>query len=413
MPTPHPRQISILDYTYDLPEDRIAQFPLENRDQSKLLLYKNNRISDAQFRDLPTALPPQSLLVFNDTKVVQARLRFQKATGGVIELFCLEPLEPIREVQLAMQQTYSVIWKCLVGNNKRWRDGRLEMPLGPYPEDGSLWAERLAPAEEGFAIHFTWSPGEKTFAEILELAGMLPLPPYMNRDAEQEDQDRYQTVYASEAGAVAAPTAGLHFTPEVLKQLTAQGHQQGFVTLHVGAGTFKPVKAELMEYHYMHGEQLSVSRAFIEQLLHHGGKPVIAVGTTSMRTLESLYWLGAGLSLGLLPLEGDELFVPQWFPYDVRTTLSLQEALEALLYHLDSHKLTHLQATTRILIAPGYQFKVCTGLVTNFHQPQSTLLLLVAAMIGPSWQKVYKHALANGYRFLSYGDSSLLLPAVS
>ncbi|WP_205503002.1 S-adenosylmethionine:tRNA ribosyltransferase-isomerase [Rufibacter psychrotolerans] len=411
MPSLHPRQISISDFTYTLPEERIAHFPLENRDQSKLLLYRNHRISDAQFRDLPAALPAQSLLVFNDTKVVQARLRFQKSTGGLIELFCLEPLEPVREVQQAMQQTYSVIWKCLVGNNKRWREGRLEMPLGPTPEAGTLWAERLAPAEEGFAIHFTWSPGEKTFAEILELAGMLPLPPYMQRDAQAADQERYQTVYASEAGAVAAPTAGLHFTPAVLDQLTAQGHQKAFVTLHVGAGTFKPVKAELMEYHYMHGEQLSVSRAFIEQLLQHGAKPVIAVGTTSMRTLESLYWLGAGISLGLLPQEGEELVLPQWFPYDVRTTLSLPEALEALLHHLASHGLSHLQATTRILIAPGYQFRVCTGLVTNFHQPQSTLLLLVAALIGPSWQKVYKHALANGYRFLSYGDSSLLLPS--
>ncbi|KAA6435854.1 S-adenosylmethionine:tRNA ribosyltransferase-isomerase [Rufibacter glacialis] len=410
MPTSHPRHISIADYNYPLPEDRIAQFPLENRDQSKLLLYKHGRLSDGKFQDLPAALPDHSLLVFNDTKVVQARLRFQKATGGMIELFCLEPLEPIREVQQAMQQTYSVIWKCLVGNNKRWREGRLEMPLGPYPSDGSLWAERLAPAEEGFAIHFTWSPGDKTFAEILELAGTLPLPPYMNRDAQEADQERYQTVYASEAGAVAAPTAGLHFTPAVLEQISQKGHQKAFVTLHVGAGTFKPVKAEVMEHHYMHGEQLSVSRAFLEQLLHHAPRPVIPVGTTSMRTLESLYWLGAGIALGLLPLEGEDLYVPQWFPYEVRTTLSVQEALEALLYHLDSHKLMHLQASTRILIAPGYPFKICTGLVTNFHQPQSTLLLLVSALIGPAWQKVYKHALANGYRFLSYGDSSLLLP---
>ncbi|RNI31021.1 S-adenosylmethionine:tRNA ribosyltransferase-isomerase [Rufibacter latericius] len=410
MPTNHPRQLSITDFTYTLPEESIAQYPLENRDQSKLLLYKKGRISDGQFRDLPAALPANSLLVFNDTKVVQARLRFQKSTGGMIELFCLEPLEPVREVQQAMQQTYSVVWKCLVGNNKRWRDGRLEMPLGPYPSDGSLWAERLAPAEEGFAIHFTWSPGHRTFAEILELAGLLPLPPYMNREVAEEDQDRYQTVYASEAGAVAAPTAGLHFTPEVLTQIEERGHQQGFVTLHVGAGTFKPVKAELMEYHYMHGEQLSVSRQLIERLLYHGPHPVIAVGTTSMRTLESLYWIGTGLSLGILPGEGEEIQVPQWFPYEVRSNLSVQEALEALLYHLDSHKLPHLHATTRILIAPGYQFKICTGLVTNFHQPQSTLLLLVSALIGPSWQKVYKHALANGYRFLSYGDSSLLLP---
>ncbi|AKQ46117.1 S-adenosylmethionine tRNA ribosyltransferase [Rufibacter radiotolerans] len=410
MSTYHPRQIAISDYNYSLPEEQIAQFPLEERDQSKLLLYRNGRISDARFTDLPSALPPQSLLVFNDTKVVQARLRFQKATGGTIELFCLEPLEPVREVQQAMQQTFSVVWKCLVGNNKRWREGRLEMPLGPYPEDGALWAERLAPAEEGFAIHFTWSPGNQTFAEVLERAGLLPLPPYMNRDAEESDQERYQTIYAAEAGAVAAPTAGLHFTPAVMQEIEARGHEQAFVTLHVGAGTFKPVKSDVMEHHYMHGEQLSVSREFIERLLHHGNRPVIAVGTTSMRTLESLYWLGAGIYLGLLPGEEEELSLPQWFPYDVRTTISVQEALEALLYYLNSHKLTHLQANTHILIAPGYQFKICSGLVTNFHQPQSTLLLLVSALIGPSWQKVYRHALANNYRFLSYGDSSLLLP---
>ncbi|QHL87126.1 S-adenosylmethionine:tRNA ribosyltransferase-isomerase [Nibribacter ruber] len=406
----HPRQISISDYTYDLPEERIAQFPLEERDQSRLLLYQQGRIADARFTDLPNALPAQSLLVFNNTKVVQARLRFQKATGGMIELFCLEPLEPIREVQQAMQQTQSVVWKCLVGNNKRWREGRLEMPLGPSPESGVLNAERLAPAEEGYAIRFSWTQAERTFAEVLEIAGLLPLPPYMNRDAAPEDQNRYQTVYAAAAGAVAAPTAGLHFTPRVLEQLQQRKHQAAFVTLHVGAGTFKPVKSEVMEHHYMHPEQLSVDREMVEQLLRHLGRPVIAVGTTSMRTLESLYWLGVGLSMGSLPTEEDQLLVPQWLPYDQRTSLSVQEALESIIHYLDQQGLTHLQATTRILIAPGYQFKLCTGLITNFHQPTSTLLLLVAALIGPAWQKVYKHALANNYRFLSYGDSSLLLP---
>ncbi|GAA4315916.1 S-adenosylmethionine:tRNA ribosyltransferase-isomerase [Nibribacter koreensis] len=406
----HPRQISIADYTYDLPEERIAQFPLEVRDQSRLLVYQQGRIADAHFTELANVLPAQSLLVFNNTKVVQARLRFQKATGGIIELFCLEPLEPIREVQQAMQQTQSVVWKCLVGNNKRWREGRLEMPLGPSPEDGILYAERLAPAEEGYAIGFSWTPTERTFAEVLEIAGLLPLPPYMNRDAAPEDQNRYQTIYADAAGAVAAPTAGLHFTPRVLEQLNQKKHQAAFVTLHVGAGTFKPVKSEVMEHHYMHPEQLSVSRETVEQLLRHLGRPIIPVGTTSMRTLESLYWLGVGLSMGSLPTEDDQLLVPQWLPYDQRTSLSVQEALESILTYLDQQGVSHLQATTRILIAPGYQFKLCSGIITNFHQPNSTLLLLVAAMIGPSWQKVYRHALANNYRFLSYGDSSLLLP---
>ncbi|AMM50096.1 S-adenosylmethionine tRNA ribosyltransferase [Rufibacter sp. DG15C] len=410
MSASHPRQISIADYTYDLPEERIAQFPLEVRDQSRLLVYQQGRMADAHFTDLANALPPHSLLVFNNTKVVQARLRFQKVTGGIIELFCLEPLEPIREVQQAMQQTQSVVWKCLVGNNKRWREGRLEMPLGPNPEDGILFAERLAPAEEGYAIRFSWTPAERTFAEVLEIAGLLPLPPYMNRDAAPEDQNRYQTIYADAAGAVAAPTAGLHFTPRVLEQLNQKKHQAAFVTLHVGAGTFKPVKSEVMEHHYMHPEQLSVSRETVEQLLRHLGQPIIPVGTTSMRTLESLYWLGVGLSMGSLPTEDDQLLVPQWLPYDQRTSLSVQEALESILTYLNQQGLSHLQATTRILIAPGYQFKLCNGIITNFHQPNSTLLLLVAAMIGPSWQKVYRHALANNYRFLSYGDSSLLLP---
>jgi S-adenosylmethionine:tRNA ribosyltransferase-isomerase len=410
MSASHPRQISIADYTYDLPEERIAQFPLELRDQSRLLVYQQGRMADAHFTDLANALPANSLLVFNNTKVVQARLRFQKATGGIIELFCLEPLEPIREVQQAMQQTQSVVWKCLVGNNKRWREGRLEMPLGPNQEDGVLFAERLAPAEEGYAIGFSWTPAERTFAEVLEIAGLLPLPPYMNRDAAPEDQNRYQTIYADAAGAVAAPTAGLHFTPRVLEQLNQKKHQAAFVTLHVGAGTFKPVKSEVMEHHYMHPEQLSVSRETVEQLLRHLGRPIIPVGTTSMRTLESLYWLGVGLSMGSLPTEDDQLLVPQWLPYDQRTSLSVQEALESILTYLDQQGLSHLQATTRILIAPGYQFKLCSGIITNFHQPNSTLLLLVAAMIGPSWQKVYRHALANNYRFLSYGDSSLLLP---
>lgn len=406
-----PRQIAIADFTYELPEAQIAQYPLETRDQSKLLVYKKGNITDAHFPELPSVLPPHSFLVFNDTKVVQARLRFQKPTGGTIELFCLEPLEPSKEVQQAMQQTYSVVWKCLVGNNKRWRGDHLELPLGPFPADGTLWAERLAEAEEGFAIHFTWSPGHKTFAEILELAGLLPLPPYLNRDAEPEDQNRYQTVYAAEEGAVAAPTAGLHFTPNVLDQLLASGHTQDFVTLHVGAGTFKPVKSDVMEDHYMHAEQLSVSRLFLEKLVQQLGKPIIPVGTTSMRTLESLYWLGAGLALNLISGETEEeLHVPQWYPYDVKTTMSAQEALENLLTYMTRHKLSHLQATTRILIAPGYSFRICRGLITNFHQPQSTLLLLVSALIGPSWQEVYRHALDHNYRFLSYGDSSLLLP---
>jgi S-adenosylmethionine:tRNA ribosyltransferase-isomerase len=403
--TPNPKNLAIKDFVYELPDERIAKFPLPERDQSKLLLYSKHTIADYTFTDLPELLPAGSLLVFNNTKVVQARLLFQKETGGIVEIFCLEPVEPHREVQLAMQQTESCTWKCLVGNNKRWKSG----PLKLYFEGGEVTAERETQQEGHFLIRFTWNPADLTFAEVLEHCGRLPLPPYLNRELTPEDRTRYQTIYAHHQGAVAAPTAGLHFTDQVMAQLQAKGIDCTYLTLHVGAGTFKPVKADTMETHEMHAEQLMVSKEVVEQLLQHLGKPLIPVGTTSMRSLESLYWLGT-LLLQQPELKPEELHVTQWVPYETSTPPAVSEALQALLDYMDRHQTDHLHASTQIIIAPGYTFRVCSGLVTNFHQPESTLLLLVAALIGEDWQQVYSHALDNDYRFLSYGDSSLLLP---
>ena len=401
----NPKNLAIKDFVYELPDERIAKFPLAERDQSKLLYYKNHRIADHTFTDLPGLLPAGSLLVFNNTKVVQARLIFHKETGGAVEIFCLEPVAPHREVQLAMQQTESCTWKCLVGNNKRWKTGALKLAF----EGGEVTAERQAQQEGHFLIRFTWTPTELTFAEVLERCGRLPLPPYLNRELTPEDRTRYQTIYAHHEGAVAAPTAGLHFTDKVMAQLKAKGIDSSYLTLHVGAGTFKPVKADTMEAHEMHAEQLMVSQQVVEQLLQHLGQPLIPVGTTSMRSLESLYWLGT-LLLQQPNLKPEELHVTQWLPYETSTPPAASQALQALLDYMARHQTEHLHASTQIIIAPGYTFRICSGLVTNFHQPESTLLLLVAALIGEDWKQVYRHALDNNYRFLSYGDSSLLLP---
>lgn len=401
----NPKKLAIKDFVYDLPDERIAKFPMPERDQSKLLLCRQGQLADHTFTDLPDLLPPHTLLVFNDTKVVQARLLFQKETGGLVEIFCLEPVAPHREVQLAMQQTGSCTWKCLVGNNKRWKSG----PVKLYFEGGLLQAEREAQQEGHFLIRFTWEPAELTFAEVLERCGRLPLPPYLNRELTPEDHSRYQTIYANQQGAVAAPTAGLHFTDRVMQQLQAKGMDTAYLTLHVGAGTFKPVKAEVMEEHEMHAEQIYITKPLVKRLLQQLGKPVIPVGTTSMRSLESLYWLGA--KVWQQPdLPAQELTVSQWQAYESMNPPTAAEALQALLTYMEAQGTDYLHASTQIIIAPGYTFRICNGLVTNFHQPESTLLLLVSALIGEDWREVYKHALDNDYRFLSYGDSSLLLP---
>ncbi|RAU83550.1 S-adenosylmethionine:tRNA ribosyltransferase-isomerase [Pontibacter arcticus] len=400
-----PKKLAIKDFVYDLPDERIAKFPLDERDASKFLHYKKGVISDQAFTDLPALLPAETLLVFNDTKVVQARLLFQKETGGLVEIFCLEPVAPHREVQLAMQQTQSCTWKCLVGNNKRWKAG----PVTLYFEGGVLTAEREAQQEGHFLIRFTWKPADLTFAEVLERCGKLPLPPYLNRELTESDHTRYQTIYANQQGAVAAPTAGLHFTERVMEQLTQQSIDTAYLTLHVGAGTFKPVKADVMEAHEMHAEQLYITKPLLQRLAQQQGQPVIPVGTTSMRSLESIYWLGAKV-LQNPEIAPAELHVTQWQAYESINQPDAAEALQALLHYMEKQGTDFLHASTQIIIAPGYTFRICRGLITNFHQPESTLLLLVSALIGENWRTVYNHALANNYRFLSYGDSSLLLP---
>ena len=409
---PDPRQLSIHDFTFPLPAGRIAPEPLPDRAASRLLVSRAGAISDKTFRDLPGELPAGALLIFNDTRVVRARLLARRPTGGQVELFCLEPVAPHRSLELALQQTGHCTWRCLVGNGRRWKAGPITLEFTtPDGKSATLHAERQTQEAGTALIDFQWEPAGLPFAEVLRAAGHLPLPPYIDRPDTATDAVRYQTVYAAAEGAVAAPTAGLHFTPEVLAELQAQGFATGHVTLHVGAGTFQPVKADHMVDHPMHIEPIIVTAALLRQLLAHRPAPVIAVGTTSLRTLETLYWLGAGLLLS--PSEPGELLVTQWQPYEqaaAAASISPEAALAALLRYLEARGTDTLEASTRLLIAPGYQFRLVQGLVTNFHQPESTLLLLVSALLGPGWQAVYEHALAQGYRFLSYGDSSLLLP---
>ncbi|OON69164.1 S-adenosylmethionine:tRNA ribosyltransferase-isomerase [Hymenobacter sp. CRA2] len=402
-----PRLLSIQDYTYHLPAERIAPAPLPDRDASRLLVYRHGQITDLGFRELPAQLPPDALLVFNNTKVVRARLYLHKPSGGQIELFCLEPVAPHSAIELAMQQTGECTWRCLVGNGKRWKSGTIETTFATADgRTATLTAERAASEDGSSLIQFHWQPQELPFAQVLAGAGQLPLPPYLGRQATGEDDERYQTVYAAHDGAVAAPTAGLHFTDAVLRELAQRHIGTAQLTLHVGAGTFQPVKAAYMQEHAMHAEPISATRQVLRQLLEHAPKPVIAVGTTSLRTLESLYWLGCQVVRGGT-FSGQ---VQQWEPYEPESDISTADALQALLDALEQSGEGAVRASTQLLIAPGYRFRVVQGLVTNFHQPESTLLLLVSALIGPDWRRVYDHALQHGYRFLSYGDSSLLLP---
>jgi len=402
-----PRQLRIQDFHYELPADRIAPEPLPDRAASRLLVYRSGTIEDKTFRDLPAELPLGSLLIFNDTRVVRARLLAQRPSGGQVELFCLEPVAPHRALEPALQQTGHATWRCLVGNGRRWKSGPVQLSFQAFGQPATLWAERQEREASGESlIELRWEPAALPFAEVLRAAGHLPLPPYLHRPDTAQDAVRYQTVYAAHEGAVAAPTAGLHFTPEVLAALEARGMVTGYVTLHVGAGTFQPVKAATMADHPMHAEPIIVQASLLRQLLGHQAGPVIAVGTTSLRTLESLYWLGAALVADpAAPLE-----VSQWQPYVGGTEVAHAAALQALLAYLERTGSAAVEASTRLLIGPSYRFRLVQGLVTNFHQPESTLLLLVAALLGPDWRRIYDHALSHGYRFLSYGDSSLLLP---
>lgn len=402
----HPKDLSINDFSYQLPDDRIARYPLEVRDASKLLVYKEGSIREDLYRHIPGYIPEGALMVFNQTKVIHARLLFKKPSGGTIEVFCLAPYEQYADVQTAMLQKGSVQWECLVGGAGKWKHGMVLQITNNVP-GFTLSARIVTRNAAAFILTLEWDDPTLTFAEVLHHVGKVPLPPYLHREAETGDESRYQTVFAKEEGSVAAPTAGLHFTPGILEELAGKGVDTAYVTLHVGAGTFLPVKSETMSGHEMHAEWIEVSLSTIQDLLAHLGKNIIAVGTTSLRTLESLYWIGNKLRNNH-PIDFHKVAVTQWEPYEDSPTCSVEEALQAIALFLRTHNPQKLVTRTQILIAPGYTFRVATGLVTNFHQPQSTLLLLVAAFIGRDWRKVYQYALDRNFRFLSYGDGCLL-----
>lgn len=400
------KHIHISDYNYNLPDERIAKFPLPVRDQSKLLVYRNGEISETRFTSLPDYVEPGTLMIFNNTKVIQARLHFRKETGALIEIFCLEPIQP-NDYALNFQQTEHAAWLCMIGNLKKWKEGTLTRRMTVKGQDITLAATRGEARGTSHWVDFTWDNPGVTFADILEMFGELPIPPYLNRETQESDKETYQTVYSKIKGSVAAPTAGLHFTQRVLDALRAKGADLEEVTLHVGAGTFKPVKSEEIEGHEMHTEYISVSKGSIEKLIAHEGK-ALAVGTTSVRTLESLYYIGVTLSQHPDAQEAD-LHVRQWQPYETHPTLSATEALKHILHYMERHRLDALHTSTQIIIAPGYEYKVVKRMITNFHQPQSTLLLLVSAFVKGDWQRIYDYALSHDFRFLSYGDSSLLI----
>jgi S-adenosylmethionine:tRNA ribosyltransferase-isomerase len=451
----HPSLLHISDFTYELPDQKIARYPLEQRDQSKLLIWGSSQnlmgaghdsvlsnevsgpIRENTYANIADELPAESLLVFNNTKVVEARLLFQKPTGGLIELFCLEPADQYEDITTAMLQKGSVQWKCLVGGAKKWKEGAVQLSVAAPSGSGAasgvglrIEAIKLAALPDCFLIEFRWEPAGLSFAEVLHLAGDIPLPPYLNRATEEADKERYQTIYAKHDGSVAAPTAGLHFTESVFSKLSEKNILKAYVTLHVGAGTFKPVKAEQMKDHEMHAEFIDVTLETIEQLLSHVEKGIIAVGTTSLRTLESLYWIGLK-TIRNPHIAAADLHVTQWEPYaaagEIAENKSAQknipkkytssgdivlpsatESLKSLLQWMQKNNASRIITKTQIIIAPGYSFKIIRALITNFHQPQSTLLLLVSAIVGENWKKIYQYALDNEYRFLSYGDGSIL-----
>lgn len=421
------KHIKISDYNYDLPDERIAKFPIAQRDHSKLLVYKHGEVSDDVFHHLPTYLPQGALMIFNNTKVIQARLHFRKETGALIEVFLMEPAEPT-DYELMFQTTGHCSWLCMIGNLKKWKEGSLKrdfeikgnkLTLSATMRRGdALGSEAQKMVAKGggtnYWVDFDWDNDKVSFAEILEAVGELPIPPYLNRKTEESDKTTYQTVYSKIKGSVAAPTAGLHFTDAVLKDLDAHGIDREEVTLHVGAGTFKPVKSLEIEGHQMHTEYIVVHRRSLEKLIKHECR-VIAVGTTSVRTIESLYYMGVHL-LKHPEANEEDLHVKQWDPYELSEDGNLvdeitpMQAIQAIIDYLDRNGLEALHSSTQIIIAPGYQYKIVKMLVTNFHQPQSTLLLLVSAFLKGDWKKVYDYALSHDFRFLSYGDSSLLIP---
>ncbi len=431
------QNISIEEYNYPLPDERIAKYPLSERDASKLLVLKNGDITSSNFKNISDFLPKDSLLIFNETKVVRARLQFTKESGAAIEIFCLEPITGNGDYQLAFSSSSPSRWRCLVGNSRRWKNDKLAMEVdvrlqdhkttrlqeanGQQPmvngqqstaksQKATLYAERLEKNDNYSVVEFSWEPAELSFAEILEAAGEIPLPPYLHREAEASDRERYQTVFAKHEGSVAAPTAGLHFTNELIDKLKNEGISFEEVTLHVGAGTFRPVSSEKIGEHEMHSETIAVRKSCIENLIKNSDKTIIPVGTTSMRTIESLYWMGVMLIEE--GLEERNIHLNQWFPYKERETLpSAEESLSAILKYMGMYHMDVFHASTALMIAPSCKVNIAKALITNFHQPKSTLLLLVSALIGDKWKDVYQYALDNDFRFLSYGDSCLFVNA--
>ena len=397
------KNIRIADYDYPLPEERIAKFPMEQRDHSKLLCLKDGAISEHHFYDLPSLLPKDTLLVFNYTKVIHARLFFQKETGAVIEVFCLEPHN--MAVSQAFEQHEQCSWVCFIGNNKKWKSGPLTLEFSISNSQFSIQATRREAVGNAWIVDFNWTGG-LSFAEVIDAAGVIPLPPYLNREAEESDSIRYQTVYAHHEGSVAAPTAGLHFSPEVFQALKDEGIETEYITLHVGAGTFKPVSTDTIGEHEMHVEPVHITADNLRRIIAHQGKPLIAVGTTTVRTLESLYWFGVQLQANP---QLEHMHINQWDPYILDTSLPYTDAYANILRWMENQNTDYLDGETQLMIAPGYRYRIINGLVTNFHQPQSTLLLLVSALIGEQWKACYRYALDHEFRFLSYGDSCLFL----
>jgi S-adenosylmethionine:tRNA ribosyltransferase-isomerase len=398
------QNILIRDYNYDLPNDRIAEFPLPQRDGSKLLIYKNREITDDRFFNLHEHLPGSSTLILNNTRVIEARILFQKPTGGAIEIFCSEPFQ--ESVEHSLSSTEKVQWKCLIGGASKWKAGQVLQKKVSINDDAvEVSARYISKQSDDFIIEFSWQK-QHSFAEVLHVAGAIPLPPYIKRNVTEEDKERYQTIFSKREGSVAAPTAALHFTENVFQKLEEKNVSAEYITLHVGAGTFKPVKTETVAEHEMHKEPFSVSIDVLKKII--SSQKIVAVGTTSLRTLESIYWIGVKLMKGLIK---EEWTLQQWEAYDLEKNyplISVKESLSALAYWLEQNNESQLHCQTGLIIVPGYRFKIPDGLITNFHQPQSTLLLLVSAFIGEDWGRVYQHALDNNYRFLSYGDSSLL-----
>jgi S-adenosylmethionine:tRNA ribosyltransferase-isomerase len=408
----HPKDISIEDFTYHLPDERIAKYPLAERDQSKLLVYQEGNIKASIYQDLPNQLPADTLLVFNNTKVVEARLLFQKPSGGNIEIFCLEPHQQYADITTAMLQKGKVWWQCLVGGAKKWKAGALTKTIIHNENTITLTAVVVEKLADSFIIELQWDDEELCFAALLHIAGIIPLPPYLNRLAEESDKERYQTIYAKQEGSVAAPTAGLHFTERLMQALQSHHINSTYVTLHVGAGTFKPVKAEKLADHDMHTEWIDVALSTIETLQQYANQTIVPVGTTSLRTIETLYWMGVKIiaqhQQGHQQPTLEYILIKQWDAYELEQTHTVDTALSALIQWMKDHHLERLIAPTQILIAPGYPLQLAKGIITNFHQPQSTLLLLIAAFTGTDWQKIYDYALLHNFRFLSYGDGSLI-----